>query len=70
MMNAAEKLLTVSSTVPVMHVAPAKPGSYQAAAELDLSKLAPAEAATGGAEGGEGAPAAAAEDATPMEVEQ
>ena len=53
-----------------MHVAPAKPGSYQAAAELDLSKLAPAEAATGGAEGGEGAPAAAAEDATPMEVEQ
>lgn len=29
LMNAAEKLLTVSSTVPIMQVAAAKPGSYQ-----------------------------------------
>ena len=32
LMSALEKLLTVSSTVPAMSIAPPKPGSYQARA--------------------------------------
>jgi len=43
LMNALEKLLTVSSTVPIMSIAPPKPGSYQAVAEYDLGKLAAGE---------------------------
>ncbi|KAL1510639.1 hypothetical protein AB1Y20_006938 [Prymnesium parvum] len=38
-MSALEKLLTVSSTVPVMSTATPKPGTYQVAAEYQLSKL-------------------------------
>mmetsp|Transcript_3889 Transcript_3889/g.10823 ORF Transcript_3889/g.10823 Transcript_3889/m.10823 type:complete len:156 (-) Transcript_3889:1014-1481(-) len=36
LMNALEKLLTVSSTMPVMVMAPAKEGSYQEATENEL----------------------------------
>ena len=43
-MSAIEKLLSVSSTVPVMSALPAKPGSYQAAAEYELAKLITGEA--------------------------
>mmetsp|Transcript_57098 Transcript_57098/g.113420 ORF Transcript_57098/g.113420 Transcript_57098/m.113420 type:complete len:162 (-) Transcript_57098:249-734(-) len=46
MSSALEKLLTVSSTVPVMQVMPPKPGTYQAATETDLKQLV-------GGEGGE-----------------
>ena len=38
-MSALEKLLTVSSTVPVMTSATPKPGTYQVAAEFELSRL-------------------------------
>ena len=44
LMSAIEKLLSVSSTVPVMSALPAKPGSYQAAAEYELAKLITGEA--------------------------
>lgn len=37
--SAIEKLLTVSSTVPVMQVAVPRPGTYQAAAETELKTL-------------------------------
>lgn len=43
LMHAVEKLLTVSSTVPTMQLASAKPGSYQAAAGYELGKLASGE---------------------------
>jgi serine/threonine-protein phosphatase 4 regulatory subunit 2 len=56
-MSALEKLLTVSSTVPIMQSAPPKPGSYQAAAEFELGKL------LSGEQPGEGG------DAQPMDVE-
>ena len=48
--SALEKLLTVSSTVPTMQVANAKPGTYQGAAEAELKTL------VGGEEGYEGQP--------------
>lgn len=57
-MSALEKLLTVSSTVPVMQSAPPKPGSYQAAAEFELGKLLSGQQ-----------PGDATGDAQPMEVE-
>jgi len=40
LMHALEKLLTVSSTDPVMVIQPTKPGTYQAVAEYDLAKIA------------------------------
>ena len=40
LMHALEKLLTVSSSEPVMVIAPTKPGTYQAVAEYDLAKIA------------------------------
>merc|ERR1712032_1632098 len=43
LMNALEKLLTVSSTVPTMQLAATKPGSYQEAAGFELAKLATGE---------------------------
>jgi len=55
LMNAIEKLLTVSSTEPVLTFNEPKPGSYQAVAEYDLAKLASGEAAGDGS--------------TPMDVE-
>jgi serine/threonine-protein phosphatase 4 regulatory subunit 2 len=48
MMNAVEKLLTVSSTVPTMQCAVAKPGSYQSSAEFELTALASGELPEGG----------------------
>ena len=57
-MSALEKLLTVSSTVPIMQSAPPKPGTYQVAAEFELGKL------LSGEQSGE------LGDAQPMEVEQ
>ena len=56
MMSAVEKLLTVSSTVPMMQTAVPKEGTYQVAAEFELGKLLTGE------QGGEG-------DAQPMDVE-
>lgn len=53
-MSALEKLLTVSSTVPTMSTTSAKPGTYQVAAEYELTKL------LSGEQGGE---------AQPMDVE-
>ena len=44
MSSAVEKLLTVSSTVPLMQVAVPKPGTYQAASETDLKTLVGGEA--------------------------
>ena len=43
LMNAIEKLLTVSSTVPAMKCAVAKQGSYQSSAEFELTALAAGE---------------------------
>ena len=56
-MSALEKLLTVSSTVPVMSSAPPKAGTYQVAAEFELNKLLTGEQGAGA-------------DAQPMDVEQ
>ena len=42
--SAIEKLLTVSSTVPLMQVAAPRPGSYQAASEAQLKTLVGGEA--------------------------
>jgi len=57
-MSALEKLLTVSSTVPVMQSAPPKQGTYQVAAEFELGKLLSGEQ-----------PGDALGDAQPMDVE-
>ncbi|EOD27212.1 hypothetical protein EMIHUDRAFT_434985 [Emiliania huxleyi CCMP1516] len=48
LMNALEKMLTVSSTIPVMVLAAAADGSYQQAAEHELAKLATGEQGGGG----------------------